>query len=62
MIEILKLVSVMLGSAMLGHWFLTEFRKARLRRLPWYAPYLSPPGILLIFALALPVIYWLARR
>jgi hypothetical protein len=39
----------------IGNWFLSELRKARAARLPWYKPYLSIPGLLIIAAILLPV-------
>jgi hypothetical protein len=57
-----KLISVLLGAAILGNWFLSEFKKSRRRNLPWYTAYLSPPGLLILAALLVPVIYWLARH
>jgi hypothetical protein len=60
-IEVAKLVSVLLGALILGNWFLSEFKKARIRNLPWHSAYLSPPGLLILAALLLPLIYWLAR-
>jgi len=61
MIEFAKMISVLLGALILGNWFLSEFKKTRLKKLPWYAAYLTTPGLLVLAALALPVIYWLAR-
>jgi hypothetical protein len=57
MIEFAKMISVLLGAIILGNWFFTEFKK----NLPWYAAYLTTPGLLVLAALALPVIYWLVR-
>lgn len=62
LIEAAKLVSVLLGAAILGNWFLSEFKKSRRRNLPWYSAYLSPPGLLILAGLLVPLIYWLARR
>ncbi len=61
-IEIVKAASVLAGAVILGNWFLTELRKARLRKLPWYTPYLTPPGLLIIAACTLPILYWLAVK
>jgi len=61
LIEALKLVSVVAAAALLGNWFLAELKKARRQNLPWYSAYLSPPGLLILAALMLPFIYWLAR-
>ena len=60
--EALKLAAVLAAAALLGNWFLAELRKARRHNLPWYTAYLSPPGLLILAALAVPLIYWLARR
>ncbi len=62
LIEIAKLVSVLAGAAILGNWFLSELKTARRLKRPWYAVYLSPPGLLVLAAMTLPVVYWLARR
>jgi hypothetical protein len=61
LIEALKLAAVVAASALLGNWFLAELKKARRLNLPWYSAYLSPPGLLILAALAVPVLYWLAR-
>jgi hypothetical protein len=62
LIEVVKLISVVLGAAVLGNWFLSELKKSRRRNLPWYSAYLSPPGLLILAALLAPLIYWLARH
>ncbi len=62
LIEVVKLISVLAGAAILGNWFLAELRNMRRLKRPWYAVYLSPPGLLVLAAVSLPVIYWLARR
>ncbi|MCU0560250.1 MAG: hypothetical protein MUD16_08655 [Desulfobacterales bacterium] len=62
LIEILKALSVLAGAAILGNWFLSELRNARRRKLPWYTPYLSPPGLLMLAACILPLLYWLAVK
>jgi hypothetical protein len=56
------MVSVLVGAAILGNWFLSEFKKARRQKLPWYTAYISPPGLLILAALLVPVIFWLARK
>jgi hypothetical protein len=62
LIEALKLVSIVAGAIILGNWFLSEVKKARRQNLPWYSAYFSPPGLLILAALLVPVLYWLARR
>jgi hypothetical protein len=57
-----KIVAVLLAAASVGNWFLTEVKKARITGKPWYQPYLSIPGILIMLALLLPVLWWLIRN
>jgi hypothetical protein len=60
-IELIKAAAVLAAAALLGNWFLSELKKARRQNLPWYTAYLSPPGLLILAALLVPLIYWLAR-
>jgi len=59
--EILKLVAVLAAATLVGNWFLAELKKARRENLPWHTAYLSPPGLLILAALTVPLIYWLAH-
>jgi hypothetical protein len=61
LVQALKLAAVLLAAALLGNWFLAEFKKARRCNLPWYSVYLSPPGLLIIAAIVVPLLYWLAQ-
>lgn len=54
--EYLKVIPILLAAFMLGNWFLTEVKKAKRAQKPWYAPYLTPPGLLVIFVLLLPIL------
>ncbi|MCU0590323.1 MAG: hypothetical protein MUC57_02485 [Desulfobacterales bacterium] len=60
-IELIKSAAVLAAAALLGNWFLNELKRARRQNLPWYTAYLSPPGLLILAALLVPLIYWLAR-
>jgi len=62
LLTLFKIVAVLLAAAFVGNWFLTEVKKARLTGKPWYQPYLSIPGIMIMLALLLPVIWWLIRN
>ena len=62
LVDILKLVAVLVAALMIGNWFLAEVRKARAQRKPWYQPYLSIPGLLILLALLLPVIVWIINK
>jgi hypothetical protein len=54
-----KFITVLVAALIIGNWFLAEVRKAKLRKEPWYKPYLSIPGLIILAALSLPLIYLL---
>ncbi|MBC8431003.1 MAG: hypothetical protein H8D96_03690 [Desulfobacterales bacterium] len=56
---LIKMIAVLVAAILIGNWFLAEVKKARLARKPWYQPYLSTPGILIMLALLLPILYWI---
>ncbi len=56
---LLKYAVVLVAAVIIGNWFLSEVRKARLNNEPWYKPYFSIPGIIMLVALSLPVWLWL---
>jgi len=61
--QILKLIAVLAAAALLGNWFLNELRAARRNAQPWYAVYLTPPGILVILsAIILPIAMWYFKQ
>jgi len=62
LLNILKLVAILVAALLIGNWFLAEVRKARSQRKPWYQPYLSIPGLLILLALLLPVIIWIINK
>ena len=63
LVQIIKMAAVLTAAIMLGNWFLKEVKIARARQKPWYAPYLSPPGIvILMIAVGLPLALWYLRR
>ena len=50
----------MLAAILIGNWFLTELKQANAAGKPWYAAYLSPPGLLILLAtLVIPIAIWL---
>ena len=57
-----KYAAVLIAASILGNWFLSELKKARSAGSPWYRPYLSLPGILIIIAILLPIVYWSLTR
>jgi hypothetical protein len=57
--QLVKLIAILAAAALLGNWFLSELRAARRNAKPWYAVYLTPPGILVILsAIILPIAVW----
>ena len=55
----LKLVCALLAAMVIGNWFLSELKKSQQRKAPWYTPYISIPGILIIVAVLIPVFIWI---
>ena len=60
--NLVVLCAPLLAAVILGNLFLTEVKKARSASAPWYAPYLSLPGILVLAALCAPILIWLFNR
>lgn len=61
LLSILKMIAVLVAASFLGNWFLSEFKKAKALNKPWYAPYLSIPGALIIIAIFIPVMLWMLK-
>jgi len=62
-IELVKACAIVIAATLLGNWFLSEVRESRRKKAPWYAPYVSPPGILIIcFIVLLPIIFWIFAK
>ena len=54
--NLIKYAAVLVAAIIIGNWFLTEARKAKTNKEPWYKPYLSLPGLIILAALTLPFI------
>jgi hypothetical protein len=52
----LKIIPILFAAAILGNWFLSEVKKARTSGAPWYRPYFSMPGILILIVILIPVL------
>jgi hypothetical protein len=62
LIDLMKVCAVLIASAMIGNWFLLEVKASKRRGAPWYAPYLSIPGIIVIgFIILVPILLWALR-
>ena len=60
--NLLALSAPLLAAVILGNLFLTEVKKARTARAPWYAPYLTLPGLMVLVALCSPILIWLIKK
>ena len=61
-LTLLKFIAVLVAAMIIGNWFLAEVRKAKLNQEPWYKPYVSVPGLIILAALCLPLIFWVILR
>ena len=61
-IDIFKFVPILVAAAIIGNWFLAEVKKARINQEPWYKPYFSIPGLIILGALSLPLVILLIRQ
>ena len=53
--SIIKFIPILVAALLLGNWFLAETKKAKAAGKPWYAPYLTIPGVLIIIIFMIPV-------
>ena len=61
--QLVKMIAILAAAALLGNWFLHELRLAQRNGKPWYAVYLTPPGILVVLAaIILPLAAWYFRQ
>ena len=51
---ILKAIPILIAAFLLGNWYLSEVKKAKAAGKPWYTPYLTVPGILVVIVLMIP--------
>ena len=59
---VLKYLAVIIAAIIVGSSFLNKNRQAKRQGAPWYQPYLSVPGLLILVVLLLPVVVWLFRK
>jgi len=62
LITLIKYVAVLVAAMIIGNWFLAEVKKAKLNHRPWYKPYVSIPGLIILAAISLPIILWLVSQ
>lgn len=56
LLSLVKIIMILVAAVILGNWFLAEVRKAHKSGAPWYAPYVSIPGILIFLVILIPVL------
>ena len=62
-VKILRFIAPLVAAMLVGNWFLSEIKKARATNQPWYRPYMSPPGLLIILAaILIPIILWIIKK
>ena len=62
LITLAKYVAVLVAAMIIGNWFLAEVTKVKLNKQPWYKPYVSVPGLIILAALSLPLFFLLFTR
>lgn len=57
LLSLFKVIPILIAAIILGNWFLAEVKKGRHAKAPWYAPYVSLPGLLIItIVILIPVL------
>ncbi len=57
LVSIIKAIAVLVAALIVGNSFLDELKKARALNLPWFKPYLTLPGIIiLVVIIVVPII------
>jgi hypothetical protein len=59
---IIRIIAPLVAAILVGSWFMSEVKKSRLKGGPWYQPYISIPGLLIILAvMLLPIVLWIIK-
>jgi hypothetical protein len=56
--DLIIILATLMAAALIGNWFLEEVAEAGKSGRPWYTPYLSIPGTVILVALGLPILIW----
>ena len=62
LIKLVKYAAILTAAIIIGNWFLIEVKKAKFNKQPWYKPYLSVPGLIILAALGLPLFFLLFAK
>ncbi|MFO7962917.1 MAG: hypothetical protein R6U50_03260 [Desulfobacterales bacterium] len=52
-VELLRAAAVLIAAVIMGNWFLSEARRSRREGKPWYAVYLTVPGVIVLLIIVL---------
>ncbi|MBR9982490.1 MAG: hypothetical protein KFF50_15770 [Desulfatitalea sp.] len=57
--KIIQYACALIAAVMVGNWFLRESNRLKATRKPWYAVYMTPPGMIIITAVVLlPILHF----
>jgi hypothetical protein len=59
---LLKLITPLIAAVIVGNWFLSEAKRAKIAGKPWYTPYLSIPGLLVLVVMMIPLVLWVIKK
>ncbi len=49
-------IPILIASMIVGSWFLKEHKKNKALGIPWYKSFLTPPGIIILIAISIPIV------
>jgi hypothetical protein len=59
---VLKVITPLIAAVIVGNWFLSEAKRAKIAGKPWYSPYLSIPGLFILVVLMIPLVLWVLKQ
>jgi hypothetical protein len=62
LLGLLKLITPLIAAVIVGNWFLGEAKRAKIAGKPWYTPYLSIPGALILCVMLIPLLLWVLKQ
>ena len=62
LVPYLKFIPVLIAAVLVGNAFLKEVRAAQRKKAPWYRPYLTLPGVIVVLALLAPLVLWIVGK
>ncbi len=62
LLGLLKLATPLIAAVIVGNWFLSEAKRAKIAGKPWYTPYLSIPGLLILVVMMIALVLWVIKK